>query len=659
MAVSNVSGSGSLSGLATPGVGSGLDVNTIVGKLMAVEQQPITLLNQQEASYQAKLSAYGSMKGAVSSFQTAMQNLSTASKFQAMSSSSSDSTVLTASATTDATPGSFDLSVDHLAQSQVLAASGIADQSAASSTGTLVIQVGTGAAKTITLDSTNNTLTGLRDAINAAAAGVSATIVNGGGTTPYKLVLTADSTGAANTINVTNNLGAGTLHDAVASLGEVRAAKDAALTVNGVAISSAGNNLNAAIPGINVNLLKAGDSTITIARDTSAIQGAVGQFVKSYNDLNSTLTNLTAYNASTKQGGPLLGDSAAQKLQSDVRAIVGGTVSNSGGALTTLSQVGVSFQKDGSLTLDSAKLSTAVANNFSDVASLFAIQGRSSSALLTYNGSSSNTQTGSYQVNITAAGTQASLTATTAAAVSTDITSSNDTFALMVNGVASGPLTLAHGTGYTQSQLAQATQSAINGSAALAAAGITVAVGVNAGKLVITSSNYGSTSSISGATGAALSALGLSGSEAANGTDVAGSFLVNGKSVAATGAGQSLTGPTGSPAEGLSLRYTGSPAQALATPTITLNLSQGIASKLQQLASNILDSNGTISARTDGINSSIKDIGTRRDAITRRLTQTEASYRAQFNALDTLISQLNQTSSFLTQQLASLTSSTK
>ena len=172
MAVSNVSGSGSLSGLATPGVGSGLDVNTIVGKLMAVEQQPITLLNQREASFQAKLSAYGSMKGAVSSFQTAMQNLSTASKFQAMSSSSSDSTVLTASATTDATPGSFALSVDHLAQSQVLAASGIADQSAASSTGTLVIQVGTGAAKTITLDSTNNTLTGLRDAINAAAAAV-------------------------------------------------------------------------------------------------------------------------------------------------------------------------------------------------------------------------------------------------------------------------------------------------------------------------------------------------------------------------------------------------------------------------------------------------------------------------------------------------------
>lgn len=659
MAVSSTSASGSLSGLATPGIGSGLDVNTIVSKLMSVEQHPITLLNQQEAGFQAKLSAYGSMKGAVSSFQAAMQNLSTASKFQAMSSGSSDSTVLTAAATTDATAGSFALSVDHLAQSQVLAASGIADQSAASSTGTLVIQVGTGAAKTVTIDSTNNTLTGLRDAINAAGAGVSATIVNAGGATPYKLVLTADNAGAANTISITNSLAAGTLRDAVASLSEMRMAKDAALTINGVAVTSSTNTLSAAIPGVTVNLLKAGDSTVTVARDNSAILGAVGQFVKSYNDVNSTLTSLTAYNASTKQGGPLLGDSAAQKLQADIRAIVGGAVANSGGTLTMLSQVGISFQKDGTLALDSARLNTAITNNFSDLASLFAIQGRSSSALLTYNGSTSKTQNGSYQVNITAAGTQGAFTATSAAAATTDITSSNDTFAISVNGVASGPLTIAHGTGYTQTQLAQALQAAINGSTALSSAAIAVTVSVSSGKLVITSNNYGSASRLSGATGTALSALGLSGSETGTGTDVAGSFLVNGQSIAASGSGQTLSGRSGTAAEGLSLRYTGTPSQALATPTMTLKLSQGIASKLQQLATNLLDSSGTISSRTDGINASIKNIGTRRDAITRRLSLTEAGYRAQFNALDTLISQLNQTSSFLTQQLASLTSSTK
>lgn len=658
MAVTPTTGSGNLAGLSTPGLGSGLDVNSIVTKLMAVEQQPITLLDKKTASFQAKLSAYGSLKGATASFQAAMQSLSTTSTFQTLSANASDSGVLTASATADATPGSLSLSVDHLAQSQVLAASGIADQTATGSTGSLTIQVGSGAAKSITIDSSNNSLAGIRDAINAAAAGVSATIINSGGATPYKLVLSADNTGADNTINITNNLAAGDLHDALGSLAEVRTAKDAALTVNGVALTSATNTLSGTIPGVTVNLLKAGDSNITVARNTSAITGAVGQFVNAYNSLNSAIAGLTSYNAATKTGGPLLGDSAAQKLQADVRAMVGGTVAN-GGTLTTLSQVGISFQKDGTLALDNTKLSTAITNNFSDLASLFSVQGRSNNSLLTFKSSTSKTEYGSYQVQVTTASTQAALTATSTIASTTDITSANDSFSMLVNGVASGPLTIAHGTAYTQSQLAQAVQSAINGSTALGTAGISVAVGVSGGKLVITSNSYGSNSGVSGASGNALTDLGLSGSETATGTDVAGSFVINGKSVTASGSGQVLSGPPTSAAQGLVLRYVGTPSQALATPSMTLNLSQGIASRLQQLAATVLDSNGAITARNDGLNTSIKDIATRRDAITRRLSQTEASYRAQFNALDTLISRFNQTSSFLTQQLTTLTSSTK
>lgn len=657
MAVSSTTGTGNLAGLTTPGIGSGLDVNGLVTKLMAAEQQPLTQLDKKTASFQAKLSAYGSLKGATASFQTTMQNLATASTFQTLSANASDSSVLTASATADATPGSLSLSVDHLAQSQVLAASGIADQTATGSTGSLTIQVGSGAAKSITIDSSNNTLAGIRDAINAAA-GVSATIINSGGTTPYKLVLSADNTGADNTINITNNLAAGDLHDTIASLTEVRTPKDAALTVNGVAITSATNTLSSTIPGVTVNLLKAGDSSITVARNTSAIQGAVGQFVYAYNSLNTTIAGLTSYNAATKTGGPLLGDSAAQKLQADVRAMVGGTVAN-GGTLTTLSQVGISFQKDGTLALDNTKLSTAITNNFSDLASLFSVQGRSNNSLLTFKSSTSKTEYGSYEVQVTAASTQAALTAASAAASATDITSANDSFSMLVDGVASGPLTIAHGTAYTQTQLAQAVQSAINGSTALGTAGISVSVGVSGGKLVITSKSYGSSSAVSGASGNALTDLGLSGSETATGTDVAGSFVINGKTVTASGSGQMLSGPTDSAADGMVLRYAGTPSQALATPSMTLNLSQGIASRLQQLTTTVLDSNGAISSRSTGLNTSIKDIATRRDAITRRLTQTEASYRAQFNSLDTLISNFNKTSSFLTQQLTALTSSTK
>jgi flagellar hook-associated protein 2 len=654
MAVSGTSSSGNLSGLASPGVGSGLDVNSIVTKLMAVEQRPLTLLNQREAGFQAKLSAYGSLKGALAAFQGTMQTLATASRFQANTAVSSDTAVLTASASSDAVPGSYAISIDHIAQAQVLAAAGVADANTASSTGTLTIQVGSGSARVITVDTTNNSLNGLRDAINAAGAGVSATIVNDGGATPYKLVLTASASGAANTISITNSLAAGELRDAVTSLAEVRGALDAALTINGVAVASASNTLTTAVPGATLNLVKAGSSTLTVARDTAGIQSAVTQFVKSYNDLNGTLASLTGYNAASKQGGLLLGDSAAQKLQSDLRALVAGAVGNTGGSLTTLSQIGIAFQKDGALALDSAKLTAAIGSNFSDLASLFAVRGRSSSALLTFGGSATATQTGTYQVTIAAAATRGAATAANAAAGTTTIDGTNDGFAVTIDGVASGPLTLAHGSNQTPAQLAQALQSAINGASAFSSAGIAATVSVESGRLVVSSNRYGTDSQVSGATGTAIAALGFNGSETGTGTNVSGSFSLNGSIIAATGSGQTLSAPAGSAAAGLQLKYTGTPAQALATPVLTLNLSEGIASRLQHMAADRLDSEGVFATRTEGINTSIREIEARREALARRLTQVEANYRSQFNALDTLISNLNQTSSFLTQQLASL-----
>lgn len=646
----------SASGLASPGIGSGLDVNSIVSKLMAAEQRPLTLLSQRETGYQNKLGAFNALKGSLASFQGSMQSLSTAARFQPMTASAGDATILSASATSSASPGTFSISVDHLAQSQVLAAGGIAATDTASSTGTLTIQVGAGNAKTITIDGANNTLAGLRDAINAANAGVDASIINVGGSNPYKLVLTAAASGAANTISITNNLAAGELRDTVASFTEARQALDAALTVNGVAVASASNTLAGAIPGVTLNLLKGGDSTLTIARDSAGVQAAVGAFVKSYNDLNGMLRALSSYNPTTKQAGALLGDSSVQKLQSDVRAIVGSVVNNTGGGLSTLSQIGVAFQKDGSLALDSAKLTSAVTNNFADLASLFAVQGRTANALLSYVGSSTSTQAGTYQVSITAAATRGTVTAANAVAGSTVIDASNDGVAIRIDGTASGTLTLTHGT-YTASQLAQALESAINSATEFTTAGITATVSVDAGKLVVTSNAYGADSRVSGATGTALTALGFDGSESGTGNNVAASLLLNGASISASGSGQTLSGLAGSAAEGLTLRYTGTPAQAATTPNITFNLSTGIASRLQRLAADMLDGNGVLAARTGGLNTSIKDIGVRRDAVTNRLTQVEANYRAQFNALDTLVSKLNQTSSFLTQQLANLSKS--
>jgi flagellar hook-associated protein 2 len=186
----------------------------------------------------------------------------------------------------------------------------------------------------VTINPSNNTLAGVRDAINAAGAGVTAAIVNDGSASPYRLVLTAGSSGAANTIQVTNNLAAGELHDAIAGATQVSAALDAELTVNGVAVTSASNTVVDAVPGVTINLVGDGTTTLTVARDSAALQAAAGAFVKAYNDVNTTLAGLTAYNATTKQGGVLLGDATVRSIQSQLRSTLSQALSDTGGSLT-------------------------------------------------------------------------------------------------------------------------------------------------------------------------------------------------------------------------------------------------------------------------------------------------------------------------------------
>jgi flagellar hook-associated protein 2 len=640
--------------LSSAGIGSGLDVNSIVGQLMAIEQRPLTLLSRKEASYQTKLTAYGSLKGALSTFQSTMQTLSTAAKFQGLTASAGDSSILTASATSGGSAGSYTINVGNIAQSQVLAATGVASLDNPSSTGTLSIQVGSGALKTVTIDASNNTLSGLRDAINAAAAGVTATLVNDGSATPYKLVLSADTTGAANTIQITNNLTAGELATTVTSLAQVRAATNAALTVNGVSLSSASNTVSSAIPGVTLALKDSGSTTVTVARDTAAAQAAVADFVKAYNDINGTITNLTSYDAKTKKGGPLLGDFAAQNLQTQIRKTLSQNLAGIGGSLTTLSQVGVAFQKDGTLALDATKLGNATSSSFGDLAALFAVQGKSSNSLLSFVSAAAKSTPGTYSVDITSAASRGSATAVSAPAGSTLIDDSNNAFSIIIDGVTSGPLKLANNAAYTPAQLAGALQTAINSAAPFVAAGVSATVALDAGKLAITSQRYGSGSSVATITGTAIIALGFSGGESGAGSNVAGSFTLNGTTIAASGIGQILTGATGTAGEGLQVKFTGTPAQVAVGSDATLNFSGGYATLLNKLATTALDDGAALAGRKTGLDKSLEEITSQREKINRQLTAVEARYRAQFGALDTLISNLNSTSSFLTQQIAFL-----
>ncbi len=376
-----------------------LDVPKLVSELMAVERRPIDQLNARIVNFETKISSFGTISSLVSGFQSAALSLS--SDLQKLTASASDANVLTASASSNAVPGTYTVGVSQLAQSQNLVAAGQTSKTAAIGNGvatTVTFDLGTisggtlnngaysGAAFTsngngtasIVIDGTNNTLEGIRDAINAASQGVTATIVNDGSGTPYRLALSSSSTGASNSIKITTSGGDGSIGSLLdydpagtQNLSQTLAAQNANLTVNGIAITSASNTLSEVIQGVTLSLKNttATPISLTVARDTASINTVVSGFIDAYNALASQIKSRSAFGTDGKSGGALSGDGTLRLMQEQMRNIF--NTPATGGSLTTLSQVGISFQRDGSLLLDSSKLNNAVSTNFSDVSNLF------------------------------------------------------------------------------------------------------------------------------------------------------------------------------------------------------------------------------------------------------------------------------------------------
>lgn len=383
----------------TSSTSTALDVPTLVSQLMTVERRPIDTLNTQITSYQTKISSFGTLSGLVASFQTASSTLGTS--MQKLAATPSDPGVLSATAGSTAVPGTYTVNVSQLAQSQNLIAAGQTSSTAAIgsgtattvtfdfgtiSGGTLTNGIYSGSAftsngsgtKSITIDSTNNTLEGIRDAINSAAMGVTATIVNDGSGTPYRLVVTSTSSGVSNSLKITTSGGDATIDSLLAydpagtqNLTQTQVAQNASLTVNGIAVTSGSNTVSGAIQGVTLTLKNttATPSSLTVARDTTAINAAASGFVDAYNALASQIKSRSAYGTGTTSGGSLAGDGTLRAMQDQLRGIF--NTPASGGTLTSLAQVGIAFQKDGSLLLDSSQLDNALSANFSDVSNLF------------------------------------------------------------------------------------------------------------------------------------------------------------------------------------------------------------------------------------------------------------------------------------------------
>ncbi|MEW6293634.1 MAG: flagellar filament capping protein FliD [Pseudomonadota bacterium] len=369
-----------MASISSPGLGSGLDINGIIAKLMQVEAQPLKAMASKEASYQAKLSAFGSLKGALAGLQTAAQTLKNASTFTGMSATSSDSSLFSVSATSAATVGSYDIGVTTLAKANSLRTN-VDYGTDTFDSGILRITVGTGTPKDISLTGTNS-LSGIRDAVNNANAGVTATIINDG--TAERLVLTSNTTGAAGAITVaaptTNNDGTRRLADLIGgNLTTTQAATDAVLTINGITITRSTNTIDDAIGGVTLKLQKEPAQTLpitpltaklTVAQNTGSITTAINAFVKAYNDAMGQIKSMTAYDAANKKASVLTGDSTARSVQSQLSGLLGTSVGGLAGGISRLSDIGISVQTDGTLAFNASKLTTALSDK-KDVASLF------------------------------------------------------------------------------------------------------------------------------------------------------------------------------------------------------------------------------------------------------------------------------------------------
>jgi flagellar hook-associated protein 2 len=347
---------------------------------MAVEQQPLTMLATKEASYQAKLSAFGTMKGALSALQTAAQTLETAATFTGKSASVSDSTVLSASAANTAAAGSYSISVTQLAKFHAVRSNtNYATTSDTFNSGTLSITIGSGTAVDVTIDSSNNTLAGIRDAINGTDAGVTASIINDG--TTNRLVLASKTSGAVGAITVAvTDSSSGGIHAlsglASASLVPTQTADDANLTINGIAITRSSNTISDAVDGLMLTLVKGtvaspATATVTVAANTGTVTAAISAFVKAYNDAVSGIKSMTAYDSANKKASILTGDSTARSIQSQLDTLVQTSVTSIAGGISRLSDIGITVQKNGTLATNSTKLAAALADPDKDVAALF------------------------------------------------------------------------------------------------------------------------------------------------------------------------------------------------------------------------------------------------------------------------------------------------
>jgi flagellar hook-associated protein 2 len=652
-------------------VSSAIDVGSIVDNLIYVDSAPVRNMQSQVTTLQSKISSFQSLNTKLSTLANKVDTIlyGTTSEplinpytfsdrmedsiFSKCKVTSSNTDAIAATADNVTTGGTYSVSVTSLAQAKSAASANFADVSSTKTgTGTLTIKTGDNDAINVMITESNNTLTGVCNAINEAGAGITATIINDGTSSPYKLLITANDAGTANDFTVTDSLSGGQ----ALSLEQKQAASDAVFVLNGVTITKDSNTISDVISGVTFTLKSktAGTVNLTVDKDIDSIVSALNDFVSAYNSVNSFINSQFAYDATNKKAGLLSGDSTLRNIQGNLQNQMIQSISNRFTSYNVAGQVGLNFNRDGSLNLDTEKLRTALSSNFSGVAALFLGNGTPSGGAtstdrrVTYDSKTAATQAGTYSVQVT------SLAQKAAVLGNQTVTTLSDDETLTIN---SGSLTAV--VNLLKDAPLSSVLSSINGE--LSAQGMAItATDDGTGKIKLTANNYGSSGSFSvfssrsdssGSTGFGTTLVdGI-------GTDIAG--LINGH--AAIGNGLSLTGAAEQQEQGLKLNIDqtiiGDHGSVTVAPADRGVEGTSIFMNLHSILDGITDPlSGPIHNSTDSLNQSIKSLNDEISSYQARLEVERTMLTQQYNKADEALRLLSVTQSSISSQIAKLSS---
>ena len=654
-----------MANISSLGIGSGVLTSELVDQLVQAERAPTeNRLAQKTERTQALISAYGTLRSAVTELRLPMRQLSAPDNLKAFSATSSNEDVAVSVDSSKANRGTYSVDVTSLASAQALASRDVfADRDKTSvGQGTMTLSVGDNTTN-IVIDSSNDTLQGMANAINDSDAGVSAGVIDTG--SGFQLVLSADETGTANAVSISvsgdsagtdtdaqglSRFAFNTSMDAGAGLNETIAASDAVMSINGVEVTRSTNSFENVIDGLTFDLTATGTSTVKVEQDLGAVADRVQGFVEKFNGLQETIDALAGFNAESGSGSLLTGDSVIRGIQNQLRQVLTRVVPGlEDASVRSLADVGITTNfETGSLEFDREEFMAQLKANPDDVTALFAEQGRATDSQVEFVRSGVNTEPGTYDINVTQAATQGTLAGNAAATFPVTIDGTNDEFSLLVNGDTSVNLQLTQQTYNSAQDLVDEIQAQLNSNNALNASDGSVQVSLGAGdELVFSSSTYGSESSVTLSSAESAATFGLDAATSTDGLDVAGT--IDGRT--AEGEGQTLfLGENSGAASGLQVQILGDQTGSRGS----IQFIEGVGERTVDLITNFVGADGAIDTRTESLNRDLERIQENQIRLEERITAYRERLVSQFTAADSLISQLNSTQDFVSQQLAAL-----